>query len=86
MEKKNFEQQNIVYNKPVMKVIGLGGGGCNAVDRMLSMGYGNSDVQFIAANTDLQALQRSNADIKILMGPQLTNGLGSGGRPETARA
>ncbi len=82
MEKKNFEQQEIVYNKPVMKVIGLGGGGCNAVDRMLSMGYGADDVQFIAANTDLQALQRCNADIKILMGPQLTDGLGSGGRPE----
>ena len=82
MENKNFEQQEIVYNKPVMKVIGLGGGGCNAVDRMLSMGYGADDVQFIAANTDLQALQRCNADIKILMGPQLTDGLGSGGRPE----
>ena len=82
MEYKNFEQQEIVYNKPVMKVIGLGGGGCNAIDRMLSMGYGTDDVEFIAANTDLQALQRCNANTKILMGPQLTNGLGSGGRPE----
>ena len=77
-----YDQQDIVYNKPVMKVIGLGGGGCNAVDRMLSMGYGVDDVEFIAANTDLQALQRCNANTKILMGPQLTNGLGSGGRPE----
>ena len=82
MEYKNFEQQEIVYNKPVMKVIGLGGGGCNAIDRMLSMGYGVDDVEFIAANTDLQALQRCNANTKILMGPQLTNGLGSGGHPE----
>ena len=82
MEYSNFEQQEIVYNKPVMKVIGLGGGGCNAIDRMLSMGYGKDDVEFIAANTDLQALQRCNANTKILMGPQLTNGLGSGGRPE----
>ena len=82
MDNMNFAQQDIVYNKPVMKVIGLGGGGCNAVDRMLSMGYGAEDVEFIAANTDLQALQRSNADTKILIGPQLTNGLGSGGRPE----
>ena len=82
MEYKNFEQQEIVYNKPVMKVIGLGGGGCNAIDRMLSMGYGVNDVEFIAANTDLQALQRCNANTKILMGPQLTNGLGSGGHPE----
>ncbi len=82
MEYTNFEQQDIVYNKPVMKVIGLGGGGCNAIDRMLSMGYGTDDVEFIAANTDLQALQRCNANTKILMGPQLTNGLGSGGKPE----
>lgn len=65
-----------------MKVIGLGGGGCNAIDRMLTMGYGTDDVEFIAANTDLQALQRCQANTKILMGPQLTNGLGSGGRPE----
>ena len=75
-------QQDIVYNKPVMKVIGLGGGGCNAIDRMLTMGYGTDDVEFIAANTDLQALQRCQANTKILMGPQLTGGLGSGGRPE----
>ena len=80
MEK--FNNQDIVYNKPVMKVIGLGGGGCNAIDRMLTMGYGTDDVEFIAANTDLQALQRCQANTKILMGPQLTNGLGSGGRPE----
>ena len=76
MEYKNFEQQDIVYNKPVMKVIGLGGGGCNAIDRMLTMGFGTEDVEFIAANTDLQALQRCQANTKILMGPQLTNGLG----------
>ena len=80
MEK--FNNQDIVYNKPVMKVIGLGGGGCNAIDRMLTMGYGTDDVEFIAANTDLHALQRCQANTKILMGPQLTNGLGSGGRPE----
>ena len=79
---ENYNNQEIVYNKPVMKVIGLGGGGCNAIDRMLTMGYGTDDVEFIAANTDLQALQRCQANTKILMGPQLTNGLGSGGRPE----
>ena len=82
MENYNYDQQEIVYNKPVMKVIGLCGGGCNAVDRMLSMGYGVDDVEFIAANTDLQALQRCNANTKILMGPQQTSGMGSGGRPE----
>ena len=78
----NYYQQDIVYNKPVMKVIGLGGGGCNAIDRMLTMGYGCDDVEFIAANTDLQALQRCQANTKILMGPQVTNGQGCGGRPE----
>lgn len=78
----NYNQQDIVYNKPVMKVIGLGGGGCNAIDRMLTMGYGTEDVEFIAANTDLQALQRCQANTKILMGPQVTNGQGCGGRPE----
>lgn len=78
----NYNQQEIVYNKPVMKVIGLGGGGCNAIDRMLTMGYGTDDVEFIAANTDLQALQRCQANTKILMGPQVTNGQGCGGRPE----
>ena len=78
----NYYQQDIVYNKPVMKVIGLGGGGCNAIDRMLTMGYGTDDVEFIAANTDLQALQRCQANTKILMGPQVTNGQGCGGRPE----
>ena len=78
----NYNQQDIVYNKPVMKVIGLGGGGCNAIDRMLTMGYGTDDVEFIAANTDLQALQRCQANTKILMGPQVTNGQGCGGRPE----
>lgn len=78
----NYYQQDIVYNKPVMKVIGLGGGGCNAIDRMLTMGYGTDDVEFIAANTDLQALQRCQANTKILMGPQITGGQGCGGRPE----
>lgn len=65
-----------------IKVIGLGGGGCNAVNRMLTLGYKIPGVEFIAANTDLQALQRSKADTKLLIGPNLTTGLGSGGRPE----
>lgn len=68
--------------KQEIKVLGLGGGGCNAVDRMLEMGYGIPGVEFIAANTDLQALQRSKADTKLLIGPALTTGLGSGGNPE----
>ncbi len=70
----------IIYNKPVIKVVGLGGGGGNAVSRMISKGY--NDVEFIAANTDAQALRENKAPAKILIGPGITNGMGSGGNPE----
>lgn len=70
----------IVYNKPVIKVIGLGGGGGNAVSRMISRGY--TDVEFIAANTDSQALRQNCAPKKLLIGPGVTRGMGSGGNPE----
>jgi cell division protein FtsZ len=63
-----------------LKVIGLGGGGSNAVNRMLDLGF--EGVEFIAANTDMQALKQSRAAKKILLGPQFTRGLGAGGRPE----
>lgn len=65
----------------VIKVIGVGGGGSNAVNRMISSGL--KKVDFIAVNTDLQALQRSNAGIKLPIGTKLTNGLGAGGVPDT---
>ncbi|MFP4179160.1 MAG: cell division protein FtsZ [Spirochaetaceae bacterium] len=64
-----------------IKVIGVGGGGSNAVNRMIS--YGLKKVEFIAVNTDLQALNRSQADTKIPVGKKLTGGLGAGGVPET---
>ena len=64
----------------VIKVIGVGGGGSNAVNRMIASGLKN--VQFIAANTDLQALQLSKAQIKLTLGTKLTGGLGAGGVPE----
>ncbi|MFO7849580.1 MAG: cell division protein FtsZ [Spirochaetia bacterium] len=64
-----------------IKVIGVGGGGSNAVNRMIS--YGLQKVEFIAVNTDLQALNRSQADTKIPVGTKLTGGLGAGGVPET---
>jgi len=66
--------------KPKLKVIGLGGGGSNAINRMIELGM--SGVDFIAANTDYQALQRNLAPIKIQLGPQVTRGLGAGGIPE----
>jgi len=65
---------------PVLKVIGLGGGGGNAVDRMMELGM--NGVEFITANTDLQALNRSQAPVKIQLGPKSTRGLGAGGNPQ----
>lgn len=65
---------------PVIKVMGLGGGGSNAVDRMIH--FGLSGVEFIIANTDRQAMAFSQAPVKLQLGPQLTRGLGAGGDPE----
>jgi cell division protein FtsZ len=64
----------------VIKVIGAGGGGSNAVNRMIECGL--RGVEFIAANTDLQALNQNHAEIKLAIGSKLTAGLGAGGKPE----
>ncbi len=64
---------------PVIKVMGLGGGGSNAVDRMIH--FGLSGVEFIIANTDRQAMAFSQASVKLQLGPKLTRGLGAGGDP-----
>ena len=64
----------------VIKVIGAGGGGSNAVNRMIEAGL--QHVEFIVANTDRQALNKSVAENKIVIGSKLTNGLGAGGKPE----
>ncbi len=69
-----------VAGKTVIKVIGCGGGGSNAVARMIQVGV--QGVDFIAANTDLQALGSSLAPTKIPLGRQVTGGLGAGGKPE----
>jgi cell division protein FtsZ len=66
-----------------IKVIGVGGGGNNAVNRMIAAGL--EGVEFIAANTDAQALQLSNAPIKLQLGVKLTNGLGAGANPDIGR-
>ncbi|MGI8729684.1 MAG: cell division protein FtsZ [Solirubrobacteraceae bacterium] len=65
----------------VIKVVGIGGGGTNAVNRMVDSGL--RGVEFIAANTDAQALQMSDADIKLNIGHDLTQGLGAGANPDT---
>ncbi len=67
----------------VIKVVGVGGGGVNAVNRMIDSNLRN--VEFIAANTDAQALLMSDADLKLDIGRQLTRGLGAGSDPEVGR-
>jgi cell division protein FtsZ len=66
-----------------IKVIGVGGGGGNAVNRMIDTGL--EGVEFVVANTDLQALRMSRAAVKIQLGVKLTNGLGAGANPEIGR-
>jgi cell division protein FtsZ len=70
-------------NDAKIKVIGVGGGGGNAVNRMIDAGV--EGVEFITANTDLQALRMSRAPVKIQLGVKLTNGLGAGANPEVGR-
>jgi len=74
-----FKRTPINANLPVIKVVGLGGGGCNAVNRMID--FGMKGVEFIACNTDQQALMNSLADVNIQLGPRSTRGLGAGGIP-----
>ncbi len=66
-----------------IKVIGVGGGGCNAVNRMIESGVGGVD--FIVANTDLQVLNVSKAETKLQIGKTISEGLGAGGEPEVGR-
>ena len=67
----------------VIKVVGVGGGGTNAVNRMIDAGL--SGVEFIACNTDAQALQMTDADIKLNIGHHLTKGLGAGANPQVGQ-
>jgi len=66
-----------------IKVVGVGGGGSNAVNRMISAGLGGVD--FLVANTDVQALRQSKAPVKIQIGDKLTKGLGAGANPDVGR-
>ncbi|MGL5858253.1 MAG: cell division protein FtsZ [Angustibacter sp.] len=67
----------------VIKVVGIGGGGVNAINRMIDVGL--KGVEFIAVNTDAQALLMSDADVKLDVGRELTRGLGAGADPEVGR-
>ncbi len=66
-----------------IKVIGIGGGGCNAVNRMIEAGI--EGVEFIAANTDMQALRLCHAPMRVQLGTKLTKGLGAGANPDIGR-
>src|SRR3989440_13071932 len=68
----------------VIKVVGVGGGGTNAVNRMVDAGV--SGVEFIAVNTDAQALQMADANVKIQVGSDATRGLGAGADPSVGHA
>jgi cell division protein FtsZ len=70
-------------HKPSLKVLGLGGGGSNAINRMIELGL--TGVDFIVANTDAQALNNSLAPTRIQLGPKTTRGLGAGGNPEVGQ-
>jgi cell division protein FtsZ len=75
---ENFKSQGAI-----IKVLGIGGAGCNAINRMIESDM--QGVEFIAINTDVQDLAVSRADIKLQIGKEQTNGLGAGARPEIAR-
>jgi cell division protein FtsZ len=78
----SFSEENQQQGAKI-KVIGVGGGGCNAVNRMIRAKV--EGVEFIAANTDLQALKLSQAPLKLQLGSKLTKGLGAGANPEVGR-
>jgi cell division protein FtsZ len=78
-----FDPFDNTIHKPSLKVLGLGGGGSNAINRMIELGL--TGVDFIVANTDAQALNNSLAPTKIQLGPKTTRGLGAGGNPEVGQ-
>lgn len=78
-----FEIDNEVENVVQIKVIGVGGGGGNAVNRMIASGI--RGVEFIAVNSDKQALLTSQATHKIQIGEKVTRGMGAGGKPEVGQ-
>ena len=79
----NFEFEESTSQNARMKVVGVGGGGGNAVNRMIEERL--SGVEFISVNTDAHALLSSKSDVKIQIGKKLTRGLGAGARPEIGK-
>jgi cell division protein FtsZ len=79
-----FEYEEPVTRNARMKVVGVGGGGGNAVNRMIDEDL--EGVEFISINTDAQALKQSKSGVKVQIGKKLTRGLGAGARPEIGRA
>lgn len=79
----NSHMPNQIETFARIKVVGVGGGGCNAVDRMIDEGM--QGVEFVGVNTDAQALLLSKAPTRVRVGEKLTRGLGSGGDPEVGR-
>ncbi len=80
METENEENNYMMDGTATIKVIGVGGAGNNAINRMIEAGI--KGVEFIAVNTDRQALQLSKANSRIQIGEKLTRGLGAGANPE----
>src|SRR5260370_17007529 len=78
-----FELEETVTQNARMKVVGVGGGGGNALNRMIDEHVGG--VEFISVNTDAQALLNNKADVKVQIGKKLTRGLGAGARPAIGR-
>lgn len=76
----NFNQTEALAR---ITVLGVGGGGCNAIDRMIDEGL--HGVDYVAINTDAQALAHSKAKLRVRIGEKLTRGLGSGGDPDIGR-
>ncbi|HSB90217.1 MAG TPA: cell division protein FtsZ [Anaerolineales bacterium] len=80
----SMDEELASLGKARVKVLGLGGGGSNAINRMIELGL--TGVEFIAANTDAQALEGSLASTKLQLGPRVTRGLGAGGDPKIGAA
>jgi cell division protein FtsZ len=80
---KGKTSSELTESMPIIKVMGLGGAGCNTINRMRALGIDH--VEYIAANTDQQVLRASKAQHTILLGPQLTKGLGAGGNPQVGK-
>ncbi|CBJ25613.1 plastid division protein FtsZ [Ectocarpus siliculosus] len=86
-EEEGFYEEEALVSPVSIKVVGVGGGGGNAVDGMITTATRKlSGVEFVAMNTDTQALTKSHAEVKIALGSKVTRGLGAGGKPEVGLA